>query len=419
MKTISFPGLGIEPFTVDPTAFTVFGLEIRWYAIIIVTGMLLAALYVYLRTKPLGMLFDDLMDTALAVVFPAVICARIYYVIFKELEVPGTFQSFKDVINIRSGGLAIYGGIIGGALFALIVIRVKRFRMFAMLDALSPAVMIGQTIGRWGNFVNSEAYGSQTGLPWRMGVIENGEMIYVHPTFLYESLWNLLGLAIIALFYKKRRFDGQVFFFYFAWYGLGRMFIEGLRTDSLYIGSTGIRVSQLIAGVFFVVASFFFVFFYIRSKDSAPSSNIYRPDARHFEEAQKQLEHIAAERAQGHYTAAYRVSVLRKRIKSLFGGKEHSETGPDATDMNGVGDADKTDSDATDMNGVGDADETDSDATDMNGVGDADETGSDATDMNGGGDADETGPDATDINGGGDADETGPDATNADKTVSP
>ena len=274
MKTISFPGLGIEPFTVDPTAFTVFGLEIRWYAIIIVTGMLLAALYVYLRTKPLGMLFDDLMDTALAVVFPAVICARIYYVIFKELEVPGTFQSFKDVINIRSGGLAIYGGIIGGALFALIVIRVKRFRMFAMLDALSPAVMIGQTIGRWGNFVNSEAYGSQTGLPWRMGVIENGEMIYVHPTFLYESLWNLAGFILLNVFYRKRKFDGQIVLGYLAWYGFGRMFIEGLRTDSLYVGP--FRISQVVGLLSFLAATSVMIYILVTGKGKRYESASYK-----------------------------------------------------------------------------------------------------------------------------------------------
>lgn len=318
MHTISFPGLGIEPFTINSTAFTIFGIEIKWYAIIIVTGIILAFFYVYMRTRPLGLLTDDLLDIALVVVFPAIICARLYYVIFKELEVPGSYQTFLDVIDIRSGGLAIYGGIIGGAAFALLILKIKKIRLMTMFDALAPAVMIGQTLGRWGNFVNSEAYGGQTDLPWRMGVVENGEMIYVHPTFLYESLWNLLGLLIITVFYKKRKFDGQVFFFYFAWYGLGRMFIEGMRTDSLYIGSTGIRVSQLISGVLFVVAAFLLIFFTIRTKRPSLADNIYREDSKHFEDGREQIARLCEKRAQKEAARGEKGSGFSSRLSVLF-----------------------------------------------------------------------------------------------------
>ncbi|MBR2717562.1 MAG: prolipoprotein diacylglyceryl transferase [Oscillospiraceae bacterium] len=155
------------------------------------------------------------------------------------------------MINIRQGGLAIYGGIIAAALTALAVCRFKKISAPAALDAASFGFLIGQSVGRWGNFMNREAYGAETDIFCRMGLTLNGETVYVHPTFLYESLWNAVGFLVLHFFSKRhqRKFDGQFFLMYLAWYGLGRAWIEGLRTDSLYIGSSSLRVSQLVAAV--------------------------------------------------------------------------------------------------------------------------------------------------------------------------
>ena len=316
---ISFPGFGIDPFVVNPTAFSIFGIEIKWYALIIVTGILFAIWYVYWRSRKTGLLVDDLLDIALWVVFPGIICARLYYVIFKKLENPNMFTTFKEIIDIRSGGLAIYGGIIGGAIMAILVLKFKKIRILPFLDFMAPGVMAAQAIGRWGNFMNAEAHGGETTMPWRMGLYKGGQWIYVHPTFLYESLWNLLGFILIMLFYKKRKYDGQILFFYLSWYGLGRMIIEGMRTDSLYIGNSGIRVSQLIAGIAFVLFSFLLIAmelnwkpikhpqkkiakFYNRLVNTVNNKtiadNIYYPQARHFNDARKVIQ--AYEQKQAH-----------------------------------------------------------------------------------------------------------------------
>lgn len=252
MGTLSFPGLGIGAFSVNSVAFTLFGIEVAWYGAIIAFGALLAILYVMWRAKQIGIKTDDILDIALLTLPLGVIGARLYYVLM-SLD---SFNSFWEVFDIRSGGLAIYGGILGGALGVFIMARVKKLSFFKLADLICPAVMIGQIIGRWGNFVNVEAYGSETTLPWRMGILAHGEWTYVHPTFLYESLWNLLGFILINTFYgwktKKthQKYDGQIFLMVFTWYGFGRMLIEGLRTDSLYVGP--FRASQVLGGVFFI-----------------------------------------------------------------------------------------------------------------------------------------------------------------------
>lgn len=259
MTEISFPGLGIGPFTVNSTAFTVFGVDVKWYGIIICLGMILAYTYAWTRAKKEGIKTDDMLDLALALMIFGVLGARLYYIIFSLdafIATGGTFGSnlvntVKNMINIRNGGLAIFGGIIAGFFTVLVVARVKKIRFPVLVDTVAPALFIGQSIGRWGNFMNGEAYGGETTLPWRMQlstVLTSGfksEPIVVHPTFLYESLWNAVGFAIIAVFYKKKRFHGQWFCFYMIWYGLGRAIIEGLRADSLMLGS--LRVSQILA----------------------------------------------------------------------------------------------------------------------------------------------------------------------------
>ena len=249
---ISFPNLGI---TVDPSpvAFTVLGKDIYWYGIIIAGGFLLAVLYMMYRAKTFGITQDDVLDLVLWAVPIGVLCARLYYCVFY-------WDLYRDnpisMLYIWEGGLAIYGGIIGGAITVLVLSRVKKIPPLVMLDNAAMGVIIGQILGRWGNFMNREAHGSVTDSFFKMGLVDAaGKVTYYHPTFLYESVWNLVGCIGLHFYCKKRKFDGEVFLLYVAWYGLGRAWIEGLRTDSLYLFSTGIRVSQLVAAVSFVAAA--------------------------------------------------------------------------------------------------------------------------------------------------------------------
>ena len=248
---IAFPGLGIEEFTVSKVAFSLFGLDVRWYGVIITLGIILCYFYAAWRGKQVGISSDDIIDIAMFTVIFGIIGARLYYVIMS----PDQFDSLWDVLNIRGGGLAIYGGVILGSITLIITARIKKIDIFKMLDCAGPGVMLAQAIGRWGNFFNGEAFGEQTEIFCRMGLQHANwsQMYYYHPTFLYESLWNLLGFGLINLVYRKKKFDGQIALMYFAWYGLGRMFIEGLRTDSLYLGN--FRVSQLVAGISFVICT--------------------------------------------------------------------------------------------------------------------------------------------------------------------
>ncbi|MBR7184996.1 MAG: prolipoprotein diacylglyceryl transferase [Clostridia bacterium] len=248
---IAFPGLGIETFTVDKVAFSLFGLEVRWYGILITCGIILAYLYACWRGKQEGIGDEDILDLAMFAVIFGIIGARAYYVLMK----PEEFDSFLEVINIPGGGLAIYGGIIAGCLTLIIGSKIKKINLLRLLDCAGPGVMVAQALGRWGNFFNGEAYGAETEIFCRMGLQHYNwmSMHYYHPTFLYESLWNLLGFALINLVYRKKKFDGQIVLMYFGWYGFGRMFIEGLRTDSLYLGQ--FRVSQLVAGISFVACT--------------------------------------------------------------------------------------------------------------------------------------------------------------------
>lgn len=244
--TVSFPGLGIEEFDLNKIAFAIGKLEIRWYGIFVTLGMVIAVLYTFYRARKKNVSTDDLLDLSLFTIFFGVIGARLYYVI--------TYggYTFWEIFQIWNGGLAIYGGIIGGILAIYGVCRYKKLNFLGMIDCIGPGVMIAQAIGRWGNFFNGEAHGGivEEGSALyflRMGLYPNeltSGMAYVHPTFLYESLWNVVGFLLINLFYKKKRFDGEIAFWYLAWYGFGRMLIEGLRTDSLMIGP--FRISQLV-----------------------------------------------------------------------------------------------------------------------------------------------------------------------------
>jgi len=251
---ISFPMLG-EGFSINPSHyFEVFGIPIYWYGVIIATGFVLAVCYCILRSGMFGLNADNVLDMLIVATPAAIVGARLYYVVFN-------FSLYQDdlmgIFRIRDGGLAIYGGVIFAVIGLFIAARVRKFSPYAMMDLGSFGLLIGQSVGRWGNFMNREAYGSETDIFCRMGLTDpvSGLTKYVHPTFLYESLWNLLGLILLHIFSKKheRRFDGQFFLMYVAWYGFGRMFIEGLRTDSLYLFAN-IRVSQLLGAVSCAIA---------------------------------------------------------------------------------------------------------------------------------------------------------------------
>ena len=270
MVTISFPGLGIEPFTVNKVACSIGGIEVRWYGLIIVTGIILAFLYASWRAKQEGIKFDDMLDMALVIVPMGILCARLYYVLTTLDE----YDSFYEMIAVWNGGLAIYGGIFGGILGIFIVSKWKKLKFTKALDCIAPGVMIGQLLGRWGNFFNDEAYGAtpaEDSLLYfmRMGLRHESwaREFFYQPTFLYESLWNLTGFLIINAIYKKKKFDGQIVLMYMSWYGFGRMLIEGLRTDSLYVGP--FRISQLIGFVCFAVGLIALIFFGIRTKRTA------------------------------------------------------------------------------------------------------------------------------------------------------
>ncbi len=263
---ITFPNLGIT-VNPNPVAFTLFGKDIYWYGIIIAMGFLLAVCYMMYRAKSFGLTQDDVLDMVLWAVPIGVVCARLYYCIFYwELYADDPIS----IVYIWEGGLAIYGGIIGGAITLLIVAKVKKIPPLVMLDVASMGAIIGQLVGRWGNFMNREAHGAVTDSFFKMGLQDaSGAVTYYQPTFLYESVWNLIGFIGLHFFVKKRKFDGEVFLLYVAWYGLGRAWIEGLRTDSLYLFSTGIRVSQLVAAVSFVTAAGILAYVLIRKKPTA------------------------------------------------------------------------------------------------------------------------------------------------------
>ncbi|MBQ9148438.1 MAG: prolipoprotein diacylglyceryl transferase [Oscillospiraceae bacterium] len=241
---ISFPSFGL---TLNPKSYIEIGpLNIHFYGIIIALGLVCAVLYCLRRKDAFGLTEDDLIDGVLWVTPFAIICARVYYVIFKWQELYA--DNPISALYIWQGGLAIYGGVIGAVVGIIVYCRFKKLKVATILDTVSLGFLIGQAMGRWGNFFNREAFGAETDSFLRMGLMDQfGNVIYVHPTFLYESLWNICGLVLLHFLSRKRQYDGQIALGYAAWYGLGRAFIEGLRTDSLYWGP--FRVSQLLAAV--------------------------------------------------------------------------------------------------------------------------------------------------------------------------
>lgn len=289
---MSFEGLGIDWFKMNPVAIPI-GNGVRWYGILITLGIVLAVLYVCWRAKEWKYNMDDLLDGVLVVVPLGVLGARLFYVF--------TADGFdlSEWYRIWDGGLAIYGGIIAGILGIVIICVVKKMRLFRLMDCAAPAVMIAQSLGRWGNFCNGEAFGAEYHGFLRMGLSHDptGRTYYVHPTFLYESLWNLVGFILINLVYKKKKFDGQIALMYLGWYGLGRFFIELLRQDSLDItfGSQSLRISSVIGFLFFVFCTAMIIIFSIKPKNPALELPSYYPSSKRYAEVTGNTEGAAEE----------------------------------------------------------------------------------------------------------------------------
>ena len=258
---ISFPSLGID---IDPVReFSLGPLSIHMYGLVIVFGLVLAVIYCMRRANQFGLTEDHILDGVLWVTPFAFLCARAYYCAFRwDLYAANPIS----VLYIWQGGIAIYGGVLGAVVGMLVFCKIKKISLGATLDLVLMGFLIGQAIGRWGNFFNREAFGAETDAWLRMGLYSplTGSVTYHHPTFLYESLWNALGFVVLHFLSKKRTFDGQIALGYALWYGLGRTFIEGLRTDSLYIPGTALRVSQVLAAVSCITAAVVLAYFVIK-----------------------------------------------------------------------------------------------------------------------------------------------------------
>ena len=271
---VQFPGLGLS-FELSRVAFSIGDMDIYWYGVCIAFGLCLALVFAFRRCTEFGIDADSMVDVILIGVVLGIVSARAYYVAMA----PFKYQSIWEMIAIRDGGLAIYGGIIGGAITLLVVAKRKKIPAPVLLDVAGMGVIIGQLMGRWGNFMNREAHGAVTDTFLKMGLQDaSGVVTYYHPTFLYESVWNLIGFIGLHFFSKKRKFDGEVFLAYVAWYGLGRVWIEGLRTDSLYLFhwtlfGQRIRVSQALSLVMVLVCAGILVYQFKVKK--ADGSNLF------------------------------------------------------------------------------------------------------------------------------------------------
>jgi phosphatidylglycerol:prolipoprotein diacylglycerol transferase len=280
MTTVSFPNLfgGFE-INVSRVAFSIGGIDIYWYGLIIGIGFALAVFLALKNAKRHGIKEDDVINILLIAVPVAIIFARLFYVAFFAKN-----WTFAEIINIRDGGLAIYGGVIGGLGTAAVYAKIKKLNFLALGDLAGPYFALAQAIGRWGNFVNQEAFGYNTSLPWGMtsipitnelnilasqGVNVN-PYLPVHPTFLYESLWNVLIFVLLTVLSRKKKFNGQIFCLYMALYGFGRMFIEALRTDSLMLGS--LRINQLVGLLFFLIFGGVLLFIYLKDRNAKRSA---------------------------------------------------------------------------------------------------------------------------------------------------
>lgn len=246
MNEILFPAINLK-LNVNPIMITIFGINIYWYAFFIVSSMVIGIILCKKNNGKFNIKFDDIFELLIYVIPISIICARLYFVIFKldmYLEHP------LNILNIRDGGLAIYGGIIGAVVTIILFCKKKKISILDMLDFAVPCLALGQCIGRWGNFFNCEAHGTITNSFFRMGIIEDGIYKEVHPTFLYESICTLSIFIILTIIQNRRKFKGEVVYIYLALYSFIRIFIEGLRTDSLMLFN--LKVSQILSIILFI-----------------------------------------------------------------------------------------------------------------------------------------------------------------------
>ncbi len=254
VNTIEFGKLGIGPLEINRVAFSIFGMDIYWYAIIITTGILLAILFASSQARYAGLKKDNVLDIALIGIPTSVVGARLFFVLFTL----SNYDNFWEIFDIRDGGLAIYGAVIIAFLDGFIYCRCKKISVFALFDIGALGFLIGQSVGRWGNFMNAEVYGRETDGLFGMTINGNGPF---HPTFLYESVWNLVGFLLLFLYFKKfRKHNGEVSSLYFFWYGLGRFFLEGMRVEEYILKLGDINIDQWIAAFFCVAGLVIFVF---------------------------------------------------------------------------------------------------------------------------------------------------------------
>ena len=270
---ISFPLFG-EGFSFNPPGYVnVFGFNLYLYSLFITLGFILAGLYLYKRRDVLDLTQDNVLDLIIMAVPCGIVGARIYFAVFNSSDYFGP-GNWLNIFRVREGGLAVYGGVIGGAIAFYVYSRIKKIPVGKLFDAAGFGLFIGQAVGRWGNFFNREAFGTVTDLPWKMGLEGYASVVYVHPTFLYESLWNAAGLVLMHIFSKKNeaKYHGQYFLLYVAWYGFGRYMIESIRTDSLFVSGTDIRISQLLAALSFSTAAVLLLRNRLRGKSNMDNS---------------------------------------------------------------------------------------------------------------------------------------------------
>lgn len=280
MSNVSFPYLGIE-FTINRVAFAIGSFNIYWYGILIALGLLLGVWYAQKNASKVGLTDDNVLDIVIVCTVIGVFSGRLFYVLFAD---DYEIHSLKEFFNLRGGGTAFYGVLLGSLLSCIIVCKIRKIRLLPFLDLLGLGLLIGQCIGRWGNFFNQELFGTNTDLPWGMYsdtiaryISRNADFLYrehgivlkdgpVHPTFLYESIWCFIGVAVICYFIKRRRFDGEIGLRYLIWNGIGRAFCESLRTDALFIG--GVRISQAVCITYAIVSAIILVAVKLKIKRS-------------------------------------------------------------------------------------------------------------------------------------------------------
>ncbi len=272
---VSFPGLGINDLEISRVAFSLFGIDVYWYGIIITTGIMLCLYLAYRHAPKYDIDQEFLLDNFIMIIIASLLGARAYYIIFSWDQFKGDFWK---IIDFRQGGMAFYGGVIGAVIAILIIHAIKKKPALKFIDFCAVYLPLGQAIGRWGNFVNQEAFGVNTDLPW--GMFSNGTKAYlemnpqlgqnpalpVHPTFLYEFLGNMILFAVLLIYRRKNKHNGDLLATYLIGYGIIRYIVEGLRTDSLYVGQTTVRVSQILSLLMVVAGIGIFVYHYFMDK---------------------------------------------------------------------------------------------------------------------------------------------------------